>query len=89
MVASHESLRDDYEVSSPALDAMVAAALGAPGVFGARMTGAGFGGAAVALVDEGMVEPFVDHTEAAYRRGTEAEPRFITSPATGGVELLT
>jgi len=49
MVESHRSLRDDFEVSSPALDAMVEAALGAPGCLGARMTGAGLGGSCVAL----------------------------------------
>jgi galactokinase len=55
MDASHESLRDDFEVSSPALDAIVAAARAAPGCLGARMTGAGFGGCAVALVTEADV----------------------------------
>jgi galactokinase len=49
LTASHESLRDDYEVSSPELDAAVQAAVGA-GALGARMTGAGFGGCAIALV---------------------------------------
>ena len=53
MDASHASLRDDYEVSSPALDAMVTAMRRAPGVYGARLTGAGFGGCAVALVAAG------------------------------------
>ena len=54
MVRSHESLRDDYEVSTEALDAMVEVALEA-GAAGARLTGAGFGGCAVALCDEGAV----------------------------------
>ncbi|OLP19435.1 galactokinase [Leptolyngbya sp. 'hensonii'] len=49
MNASHASLRDDYEVSVPALDALVALLQTTPGVFGARLTGAGFGGACVAL----------------------------------------
>ena len=49
MVASHASLRDDYEVSTPALDELVQALRGSPGVHGARLTGAGFGGCAVAL----------------------------------------
>jgi len=53
LVASHASLRDDYEVTGPELDAIVEAALGAPGCAGARMTGAGFGGCAIALVREG------------------------------------
>ena len=49
MTASHVSLRDDYEVSTPDLDAAVEALLGTPGVYGARLTGAGFGGCVVAL----------------------------------------
>ncbi len=49
MLASHESLRDDFEVSCPELDAIVAAAKGAEGVYGARMTGGGFGGCAIIL----------------------------------------
>lgn len=51
MVASHRSLTVDFEVSSPALDAAVAELLAAPGVYGARLTGAGFGGCVVALAD--------------------------------------
>ena len=49
MGASHASLRDDYEVSTPVLDQLVQALRGTPGVHGARLTGAGFGGCAVAL----------------------------------------
>lgn len=54
MNASHTSLRDDYEVSVPALDTLVAMLQETPGVFGARLTGAGFGGACVALVTSGQ-----------------------------------
>lgn len=53
MNASHASLRDDYEVSVPALDILVDLLQRSPGVFGARLTGAGFGGACVALVERG------------------------------------
>jgi galactokinase len=53
MNASHASLRDDYEVSVPALDQLVNILQNTPNVFGARLTGAGFGGACVALVVEG------------------------------------
>jgi len=53
MNASHDSLRDDYEVSIPELDRLVDALRAAPGVFGARLTGAGFGGATVALCRAG------------------------------------
>lgn len=60
MSASHASLRDDYEVSTPALDAVVVAAESAPGCLGARMCGAGFGGTAVALVDEARAASVLD-----------------------------
>jgi galactokinase len=60
MVDSHASLRDDFEVSTPALDALVDRLVATPGVHGARLTGAGFGGCVVALsrpgaLDEGWV----------------------------------
>ena len=54
MVESHRSLRDDYEVSTPALDELVDRLVGTPGVHGARLTGAGFGGCVVALADRGV-----------------------------------
>lgn len=55
MAASHASLRDDFEVSTPALDALVDRLSATPGVFGARLTGAGFGGCAVALTVPGAL----------------------------------
>lgn len=67
MNQSHASLRDDYEVSSPELDALVDLALAQPGVFGARMTGAGFGGCTVNLVRPDAV----DHFARAVGRGYE------------------
>jgi len=66
MRGSHESLRDDYEVSCMELDVMADAAAAAPGCIGARMTGAGFGGACVALVHEEAVAAFEKATLAAY-----------------------
>src|SRR5690606_18724249 len=74
MAASHASLRDLFEVSSAALDALVEAAQAAAGCFGARMTGAGFGGCAVALVDRLAVDDFLEATTAGYqeRRGNVA-----------------
>ena len=65
MVASHESLRSDYEVSTPALDEIVEIALGA-GAAGARLTGAGFGGCAVALCDERTVRAVMDALAARF-----------------------
>jgi galactokinase len=55
MAASHASLRDDFEVSTPTLDALVESLVAIDGVIGARLTGAGFGGCVVALVTRGMV----------------------------------
>jgi galactokinase len=55
MVASHRSLRDDFEVSTPTLDALVDQLAATPGVYGARLTGAGFGGCAVALCEPGSL----------------------------------
>ena len=55
MVASHASLRDDYEVSTPALDELVEALVETRGVHGARLTGAGFGGCVVALTERGVL----------------------------------
>lgn len=56
MNASHTSLRDDDEVSHPRVDELVASLQGQPMVFGARMTGAGFGGTVVALVHKGSAQ---------------------------------
>ena len=66
--ASHLSLRDDFEVSSPALDQIVAAAQAQPSCYGARMTGAGFGGCAVALVKREEAPAFVPAVLTAYKR---------------------
>ena len=88
MNESHRSLRDDFEVSSPALDAMVDAARCAEGCFGARMTGAGFGGCAIALVDRNRVEAFSRQVETSYRTATGIEPRIYACRATNGTELV-
>ncbi len=81
---SHASLRDDYEVSSPELDAMAACARAHPACFGARMTGAGFGGCAIALIDAAAAKPFTAATAAAYRRETGLDPAiYVTRPSAG------
>ena len=86
MNASHTSLRDDYAVSSPALDAMVTAARAAPGCFGARMTGAGFGGCAVALVDAAEIDAFVAATLKNYApSGHRAQATVSRAGAGAGV----
>ena len=86
MLASHTSLRDDYEVSCAELDAMVEACLHA-GAIGARMTGAGFGGACVALVEKASLEPFLYAAEQHYRQHASYEPRFWACEAVGGASV--
>ena len=67
MVASHNSLRDDYEVTGIELDTLVAESLKQEGVIGARMTGAGFGGCAVSIVKSDKVEDFIKNVGKAYK----------------------
>ena len=66
MNASHESLRDDYEVTGPELDALVDAARKQPGVIGSRMTGAGFGGCTVSIVKDADVDAFIKNVGEEY-----------------------
>ncbi len=66
MVASHESLQKDYEVTGVELDTMVEAALKQEGVYGARMTGAGFGGCAVSIVKEAYIDAFTRNVGQEY-----------------------
>ncbi len=75
MNESHTSMRDDFEISAPEVDTMVelARAFG-PGVYGARMTGGGFGGSTVNLVADADVDAFVAYIAPAYRQATAIEP---------------
>lgn len=75
MVASHISLRDDYEVTGKELDSLVEAALKQDGVIGARMTGAGFGGCTVNIVRDDSIEAFRERVGAEYKEtiGYEAD----------------
>ncbi|XP_060108970.1 galactokinase isoform X1 [Heteronotia binoei] len=66
MVESHNSLRNDYEVSCAELDELVAAALEVPGVYGSRMTGGGFGGCTVTLLESSATEKVVRHIKEKY-----------------------
>ena len=88
MNASHASLRDDYEVSSPALDAMVEAMSSVSGCYGARLTGAGFGGCAVALVEPGREQAMADAIYAQYPKATNIWPDVYTSPVSGGARTI-
>jgi galactokinase len=84
MNLSHESLRDDYEVSCPELDCLVAIARGLSGVHGARMMGGGFGGCVIGLVDASAADSIVDAIRAAYGEAIgEAPSVFCCAPAQG------
>ena len=88
MDASHESLRSDFEVSSEALDVMVDCARAATGCLGARMTGAGFGGCAVALVGEAETDGFAEVVAGSYRERTGNEPSVYVCSATDGAAVM-
>ena len=87
MTASHVSLRDDYDVSTPELDRIVDAALAVDGCDGARLTGAGFGGWAIALVDETAVPAVLEAVAAATGREPTADDWFLARPG-GAARLL-
>ena len=88
MQQSHVSLRDDYEVSSDALNAMVECASAHEACYGARMTGAGFGGCAMALIRAEAAEDFVRHTSTTYQEKTGHEPAVYVCRATNGAEVV-
>ena len=89
MKESHLSLRDDYEVSSEELDLMVELAQkveGGDGVYGARMTGGGFGGCTVNLVAEEHAEQFQEAVASEYERITKLKPEIYVCTAANGAE---
>jgi galactokinase len=86
MAASHESLRDDYEVSCDELDLMVELAEKIEGVYGARMTGGGFGGCTVNLVAEDHAEEFQEIIAREYERITKLKPEIYVCTAANGAE---
>ena len=88
MNESHRSLRDDFEVSSEALDAIVEAARSAGGSFGARLTGGGFAGCAVALVERSAVSDFERTVASAYARSTGRACEIHVCHASDGVSGL-
>jgi galactokinase len=77
MTASHQSLKEDYEVTGTELDAIVELAFQQPGVLGARMTGAGFGGCAICLIKRDKVEDFVDNMGVLYKNAVGIEAGFF------------
>lgn len=88
MYRSHESLRDDYEVSCRELDLMVELAAQIKGVFGARMTGGGFGGCTVNLVAESAVNEFTRTIKAGYAEATQRDPEVYVCTAADGAERV-
>jgi galactokinase len=87
MLESHESLRDLYEVSSPELNSIVELAMQQPGCHGARLTGAGFGGCAIALVEEGSVERVMSSVEAGYEQAFGRQTTAFVCAASPGAKL--
>ncbi|KAM9004726.1 galactokinase isoform X1 [Sarcophilus harrisii] len=83
MVESHNSLRDDFEVSCPELDQLVMLALSVPGVYGSRMTGGGFGGCTITLLDAEEVSRTMQHIQEHYK-GTVT---FYVSKAANGAKV--
>ncbi|WP_058303508.1 galactokinase [Gorillibacterium timonense] len=88
MIASHNSLRDQYEVTCKELDVMVEEALKVPGVLGSRMTGAGFGGCTVSLVKNEAVDAFIASVGKAYAERTDYKADFYVGEIGDGAKAL-
>jgi galactokinase len=86
--ASHASLRDDFEVSSDYLNRIVDCASAQESCYGARMTGAGFAGCAVALVRAPAASAFASAVAACYQEGCRLAPAVYICPATNGAEVV-
>lgn len=89
MNESHQSLQEDYEVTGIELDTIVHTAWQQPGVIGARMTGAGFGGCAIAIVEKDQVEHFKNNVNTIYRQKIGYEATFYTASIGDGARELT
>jgi galactokinase len=88
MRGSHFSLRDDYEVSSTELDLMVELAYMSDGIYGARMTGGGFGGCTVNIVDVPYVEQVTSFIARQYEHSTKLKPEIYICEASNGAEEI-
>jgi len=84
MYASHYSLRDDYEVSHPNLDILVEIAKQLPGCYGARLTGAGFGGCTVNMVAKSEIDQFVTQLDRIYFERTSIKGAVFAVEASRG-----
>ena len=89
MNACHASLRDLYEVSCPELDAMTGIAQSQPGCYGSRLTGAGFGGCTVNLVERQTTEAFVGTLARGYEAAVQRHPEIYVCTASSGASILT
>ncbi len=89
MAASHASLRDDYEVSCPELDILVELALALPACHGARLTGAGFGGSTVNLVNAAAVASFSEAIASGYRTRTGRSAEIYVFEPSAGARIIT
>ena len=87
LLASHASMRDDFEISTPELDTAVDAAMAA-GALGARMTGGGFGGSAIALVELGSAEEVGDAVQRAFRNAGFPAPAVLPVRAVDGASVV-
>jgi galactokinase len=88
MVESHASLRDDYEVSTVELDFLADQAMKVKGVYGARMTGGGFGGCIVTLCQPRSVERLIEHLNKQYVEKFKIEPAAYVTTATAGAAAV-
>lgn len=88
MNASHTSLKDDYEVTGIELDTLVSAAWSQKGTVGARMTGAGFGGCAIALVEKNYVDLFIKEVGESYKEKIGYEATFYVASIGDGTKEL-
>jgi galactokinase len=87
MLATHASLRDLYQVSTPELDQLVEIARDLPGCWGARLTGAGFGGCTVNLVERNNAGEFIERLKHEYRNGTGRYAEIYLCKASQGVRV--
>jgi galactokinase len=88
MLEGHASLRDLYQVSSPELDALVDIAASLPGCYGARLTGAGFGGCTINLVENSQAQDFTRRLAAEYQDRIGRQPAVWISRASDGAAVL-
>jgi len=88
MVASHNSLRDDYEVSTPELDYLVEQAMKIKGVYGSRLTGGGFGGCTVSAVQPRFADAFMAEIQKVYQAKFKIDPVVFATNATDGASVV-